>query len=355
MSNTNGVNIGVVGATGQVGAVVRRLLEERDFPVAEHPLLRVGARRPARRCRGRARTSSSRTPRPPTRRASTSRSSRPAPRPRRRRRRASPPPASSSSTTRAAGAWTPTCRSSSARSTRTPSTRRARASSPTRTAPPWPPCRCSRCCTTRPASSASSSRRTRRSRARPRGRRGAARAGACRRRAGRDRARARRLGRRRSPSRVKFPQPIAFDVIPLAGSIVDDGDRRDRRGEEAPQREPQDPRAARACCVSGTCVRVPVFTGHSLSINAEFAEPDHARARHRTAGGCPGRRARPTCPTPLEAAGNDPSFVGRIRQDEWRPTAGPRAVHLATTTCARARRSTPCRSPSSWRRSCAAV
>ena len=76
-----------------------------------------------------------------------------------------------------------------------------------------------------------------------------------------------------SPRPYKFARPIAFNVLPLAGKVVDDGTRRDRRGAEAPQREPQDPGHPRPAWSSGTCVRVPVFTGHSLSINAEFDRP----------------------------------------------------------------------------------
>ncbi|MBN9195131.1 MAG: aspartate-semialdehyde dehydrogenase, partial [Microbacterium sp.] len=70
--------------------------------------------------------------------------------------------------------------------------------------------------------------------------------------------------------------------------------------------------------VAGTCVRVPVFTGHSLSINAEFARditPDHARALLSSAPGV----ALEEIPTPLQAAGTDPSYVGRIRADQSAP------------------------------------
>ena len=70
--------------------------------------------------------------------------------------------------------------------------------------------------------------------------------------------------------------------------------------------------------MSGTCVRVPVFTGHSLSINAEFARaitPDRARELLRDAAGV----TLMDVPTPLDAAGIDPSLVGRIRQDEGVP------------------------------------
>ena len=70
--------------------------------------------------------------------------------------------------------------------------------------------------------------------------------------------------------------------------------------------------------VSGTCVRVPVFTGHSLSINAEFSRPlTPARARELLAD-APGVELS-DIPTPLQAAGRDPSYVGRIRQDEGVP------------------------------------
>jgi aspartate-semialdehyde dehydrogenase len=66
--------------------------------------------------------------------------------------------------------------------------------------------------------------------------------------------------------------------------------------------------------VSGTCVRVPVFTGHSLSINAEFERPispERATELLRAAAGV----EVVDLPTPLLAAGADPSYVGRIRRD----------------------------------------
>ena len=70
--------------------------------------------------------------------------------------------------------------------------------------------------------------------------------------------------------------------------------------------------------VAGTCVRVPVFTGHSLSIHAEFSRgitPDRAREVLAEAPGV----ELSDVPTPLEAAGKDPSYVGRIRQDQSAP------------------------------------
>jgi aspartate-semialdehyde dehydrogenase len=66
--------------------------------------------------------------------------------------------------------------------------------------------------------------------------------------------------------------------------------------------------------VSGTCVRVPVFTGHSLSINAEFASPLPAKRALEILADAPGVSLSDV-PTPLQAAGQDPSFVGRVRQD----------------------------------------
>jgi len=66
--------------------------------------------------------------------------------------------------------------------------------------------------------------------------------------------------------------------------------------------------------VSGTCVRVPVFTGHSLSINAEFDRPLSVEQATKLLEGAPGVELSEV-PTPLQAAGQDPSYVGRIRQD----------------------------------------
>ena len=119
------------------------------------------------------------------------------------------------------------------------------------------------------------------------------------------------------PPAKTFPKTIAFDVIPFAGNLVDDGlfetdEEKKLRNESRKILELPD------LLVSGTCVRVPVFTGHSLSINAEFANPltvERAKELLATAEGV----VLTDVPTPLEAAGQDPSFVGRIRQDEGVP------------------------------------
>ncbi|WP_203582041.1 aspartate-semialdehyde dehydrogenase [Microbacterium hibisci] len=119
------------------------------------------------------------------------------------------------------------------------------------------------------------------------------------------------------PQPEKYVAPIAFDVIPLAGSLVDDGwnetdEEKKLRNESRKILELPDLR------VAGTCVRVPVFTGHSLSIHAEFARHiTPARARDILAS-APGV-ALEEVPTPLQAAGNDPSYVGRIRADQSAP------------------------------------
>jgi aspartate-semialdehyde dehydrogenase len=116
------------------------------------------------------------------------------------------------------------------------------------------------------------------------------------------------------PAPRSFARPIAFNVLPLAGSIVDDGS--DETDEEQKLRnESRKILGLPSLLVSGTCVRVPVFTGHSLQINARFARPiSPARARKLLAG-APGVELS-DIPTPLQAAGRDPSYVGRIRADE---------------------------------------
>ena len=115
------------------------------------------------------------------------------------------------------------------------------------------------------------------------------------------------------PPPHKFVAPIAFNVVPLAGKLVDDGseetdEEQKLRNEARKILEIPDLR------VSGTCVRVPVFTGHSLSINAEFARPITPERARELLAAAPGVELADV-PTPLQAAGRDPSYVGRIRQD----------------------------------------
>ena len=115
------------------------------------------------------------------------------------------------------------------------------------------------------------------------------------------------------PAPVKYVAPIAFNVLPMAGSVVDDGS--DETDEEQKLRnESRKILDIADLRVSGTCVRVPVFTGHSLSLNAEFASALPAKRAVEILAEAPGV-ALTDVPTPLGAAGRDPSFVGRIRQD----------------------------------------
>jgi aspartate-semialdehyde dehydrogenase len=121
------------------------------------------------------------------------------------------------------------------------------------------------------------------------------------------------VGNQPLPDPVKYARPIAFNVLPLAGSIVDDGS--DETDEEQKLRnESRKILGIPELRVSGTCVRVPVFSGHSLSVNAEFARPLSAKRATEILSEAPGVVVT-DIPTPLEAAGQDPSYVGRIRQD----------------------------------------
>jgi aspartate-semialdehyde dehydrogenase len=116
------------------------------------------------------------------------------------------------------------------------------------------------------------------------------------------------------PDPKAFAAPIAFNVLPLAGSIVEDGSG-ETDEEQKLRNESRKILEIPGLKVSGTCVRVPVFTGHSLQINARFARPiSPARARELL-GGAPGV-ALADVPTPLLATGQDPTYVGRIRVDE---------------------------------------
>ena len=116
------------------------------------------------------------------------------------------------------------------------------------------------------------------------------------------------------PDPQVYVAPIAFDVVALAGSIVDDGSE-ETDEEQKLRNESRRILHIPDLKVSGTCVRVPVFTGHTLSIHAEFSgaiTPDEARSVLATADGV----RVVNVPTPLEAAGRDEVLVGRIRQDQ---------------------------------------
>jgi len=121
-------------------------------------------------------------------------------------------------------------------------------------------------------------------------------------------------------SAVAFPEPrvfartIAFNVVPMAGSLVDDG-RGETDEEQKLRNESRKILGIPELKVSATCVRVPVYTGHSLKLNARFARPITVERAKELLAGAPGV-ALSDVPNPLQAAGKDPTYVGRIRVDE---------------------------------------
>ncbi len=110
-----------------------------------------------------------------------------------------------------------------------------------------------------------------------------------------------------------FVEPIAYNVVPFAGSLVDDG-ANETNEEQKLRDESRKILGLPDLLVSGTCVRVPVFTGHSLSINARFASPIGPERAREVLAAAPGVVVEEV-PTPQKAAGADPSYVGRIRVD----------------------------------------
>jgi aspartate-semialdehyde dehydrogenase len=107
-----------------------------------------------------------------------------------------------------------------------------------------------------------------------------------------------------------FPAPIAFNVIPLAGTLVDDETNEEHKFRDETRKILEIPDLPVSC----SCVRVPVFTGHSLSLHVEFDGPLSPERATELLAGAPGVELADV-PTPLTAAGADPCFVGRIRRD----------------------------------------
>jgi aspartate-semialdehyde dehydrogenase len=122
---------------------------------------------------------------------------------------------------------------------------------------------------------------------------------------------------------VSFPEPtvyartIAYNVLPFAGNLVDDG-LNETDEEQKLRNESRKILGIPDLLVSGICVRVPVFTGHSLAINAEFARPLTPERARELLADAPGVELS-DIPNPLQAAGRDPSYVGRIRHDPGVP------------------------------------
>ncbi|RAD62578.1 aspartate-semialdehyde dehydrogenase, partial [Burkholderia multivorans] len=119
------------------------------------------------------------------------------------------------------------------------------------------------------------------------------------------------------PAPNNYVEPIAFNVLPMAGSIVDDGEL-ETDEEKKLRNESRKILGLPDLLVAGTCVRVPVFTGHSLSIHAEFASDITPERATEILAEAPGV-VLDDVPTPLKAAGTDPSYVGRIRADQSAP------------------------------------
>ncbi|MGO1266161.1 MAG: aspartate-semialdehyde dehydrogenase [Microbacterium gubbeenense] len=129
------------------------------------------------------------------------------------------------------------------------------------------------------------------------------------------------------PAPNNYVAPIAFDVIPLAGNLVDDG-LGETDEEKKLRNESRKILELPGLRVSGTCVRVPVFSGHSLSINAEFRDDISADRAREVLSEAPGVQLADV-PTPLEAAGQDASFVGRIRPDQAAPEGKGLALFIS--------------------------
>src|SRR5690606_7242691 len=130
------------------------------------------------------------------------------------------------------------------------------------------------------------------------------------------------------PAPEVYAKPIAYNVLPLAGSLVDDGSG-ETDEEQKLRNESRKILHVPDLLVAGTCVRVPVFTGHSLAVHAEFAadlSPERATELLSTAPGV----TLLDVPTPLDAAGQDPTYVGRIRADRSAPEGKGLALFISS-------------------------
>jgi len=130
------------------------------------------------------------------------------------------------------------------------------------------------------------------------------------------------------PAPVAYVAPIAYNVLPMAGTIVPDG-LGETNEEQKLRFESRKILDIPDLLVSGTCVRVPVFTGHSLSVNAEFTQPLSPERARELLADAPGV-ALVDVPTPLAAAGVDPCLVGRVRRDEGVPDGRGLALFISS-------------------------
>jgi aspartate-semialdehyde dehydrogenase len=116
------------------------------------------------------------------------------------------------------------------------------------------------------------------------------------------------------PPPAIFPGPIAFNVLSIAGTLVDDETNEEHKFRDESRKILSIPDLP----VSVTCVRVPVYTGHSVVLNAEFDAPVSPFEATTLLGEAPGVKVV-DMPTPLDAAGIDATLVGRIRSDPGVP------------------------------------
>lgn len=119
------------------------------------------------------------------------------------------------------------------------------------------------------------------------------------------------------PAPEVYVKPIAANAVPLAGALVDDG-WGETDEEQKLRNESRKILDIPGLLVAGTCVRVPVFSGHSLVVHAEFARDITPEKARELLAEAPGVQLMDV-PTPRDAAGIDPSLVGRIRQDQSVP------------------------------------
>ena len=129
------------------------------------------------------------------------------------------------------------------------------------------------------------------------------------------------------PEPSKFPKPIAFNVIPQAGSFVDDGSL-ETDEEQKLRNESRKILGLPDLLVSVLCVRVPVFAGHSLAINARFARPLSPERAREVLGGADGVELSEV-PTPLDVTGGNVTHVGRFRVDPTVPDGRGLALFLS--------------------------
>lgn len=111
-----------------------------------------------------------------------------------------------------------------------------------------------------------------------------------------------------------YVAPIAYNAVPLAGNLVDDGTE-ETDEEQKLRNESRKILGIPELKVSGTCVRIPVFTGHTMVVHAEFEKPITPEQAREVLSNAAGVKVVDV-PTPLAAAGIDLSLVGRIRQDQ---------------------------------------